>query len=88
MTFMVCFVLIETAAFVLMLARVAFLVTRILADGCQCAVCLEPYTDCVLECGHFFHRRCALRWLRLSNTCPVCRRPQALPISAAGLRSW
>lgn len=90
-----CFVLIEIAAFVLMLARIAFILTSIWARTEnfpkvrfefkrheQCSVCLSSCTDCVLECNHCFHWKCAVRWLRLSNTCPICRKPQTLPISA------
>ena len=25
------------------------------------------------NCSHCFHERCALAWLKRSNTCPVCR---------------
>lgn len=27
------------------------------------------------ECGHVFHHRCLMRWRRLTNRCPQCRRP-------------
>ena len=75
-----------------MLTRIALLLTRVWYDDSevrfvrmrheQCAVCLASGTDCALECGHFFHWRCARQWLRLSNTCPICRKPQTKPISA------
>lgn len=41
----------------------------------ECAVCLEK---CVTEkfrlvCGHWFCHSCQIKWLKLSNKCPLCR---------------
>mmetsp|Transcript_44642 Transcript_44642/g.123731 ORF Transcript_44642/g.123731 Transcript_44642/m.123731 type:complete len:240 (-) Transcript_44642:156-875(-) len=43
--------------------------------GTACSVCLEPLASgCAkLPCGHFFHQDCALPWLALRGTCPMCR---------------
>ena len=42
-----------------------------------CNVCLEDYVEgditTKLECGHCFHYKCILQWLKMRNTCPVCR---------------
>ncbi|TVU04369.1 hypothetical protein EJB05_50049, partial [Eragrostis curvula] len=43
-----------------------------------CAICLEPLrhgAECgeVRACGHVFHRDCVKRWVKKSNTCPLCR---------------
>jgi RING finger family protein len=42
-----------------------------------CTICLNTYEqgdDLVhLECDHYFHKRCARRWLKKNATCPVCR---------------
>ncbi|KAG8232853.1 hypothetical protein J437_LFUL012657 [Ladona fulva] len=46
----------------------------------DCAVCLDSYSHgtviCGLPCGHNYHRRCIMTWLRGDNhDCPVCRWP-------------
>ena len=42
-----------------------------------CNVCLENFNKgqitIKLECGHFFHENCIIHWLKMRNTCPVCR---------------
>jgi len=42
-----------------------------------CSVCQDDYIkdDTVLEmpCKHEFHKDCVVSWLKLHNTCPVCR---------------
>ena len=42
-----------------------------------CNVCLEDYKfgqiSNKLDCGHWFHDKCILQWLKMRNTCPVCR---------------
>ncbi|CAA7409050.1 unnamed protein product [Spirodela intermedia] len=50
-------------------------------DG-DCAVCLGELEGGqrlrrLPLCGHRFHARCVDQWLRLSATCPICRRPVA-----------
>lgn len=43
----------------------------------ECAVCKETFTlsDNAkrLPCRHFFHEDCIIPWLKMHNTCPVCR---------------
>lgn len=51
-------------------------------DHVKCVVCIEEFEvgdiAKVLPCSHYFHESCILSWLRIQNTCPVCRRE--LPI--------
>ena len=46
-------------------------------DGQTCNVCLENFNEgqisIKLDCGHFFHEKCIVHWLKMRNTCPVCR---------------
>jgi len=41
----------------------------------KCIVCFEDMnlSSVILDCGHVFHRRCILKWARISPTCPICR---------------
>ena len=85
-----CVIAFEVAVFALMLFRIVLLLSRVWNDDLrfvrmkheQCVVCLASGTDCALDCGHYFHWKCATRWLRVNNTCPICRKPQAKAISA------
>ncbi|XP_016132691.1 RING finger protein 122-like isoform X2 [Sinocyclocheilus grahami] len=57
--------------------------TRPHAHGLTCAVCLEDFRTKdelgVLSCQHAFHKRCLVKWLEVSSSCPMCNNP----ISAA-----
>uniref|UniRef100_A0A7E4W852 RING-type domain-containing protein n=1 Tax=Panagrellus redivivus TaxID=6233 RepID=A0A7E4W852_PANRE len=43
----------------------------------QCTTCMEMFgleeEVCRLDCDHIFHEGCIVPWLRIHNTCPVCR---------------
>ncbi|EPR78818.1 Zinc finger protein [Spraguea lophii 42_110] len=45
--------------------------------GGECSICLTEYVKeskgIEFKCYHFFHKECALRWLKYQNSCPVCR---------------
>lgn len=40
-----------------------------------CAICHASNTETFdkLDCGHEFHINCLNKWLKLKNTCPMCR---------------
>ncbi|KAI0968784.1 hypothetical protein F4678DRAFT_474205 [Xylaria arbuscula] len=43
----------------------------------QCTICIDEVKVgdevVVLPCKHWFHQECATLWLKLYNSCPVCR---------------
>ena len=47
-------------------------------DNSTCTVCQEDFkigeTVKKLNCDHYFHNDCIMPWLRVQNTCPMCRK--------------
>lgn len=45
--------------------------------GKECNICLSQFEldDCLVEldCKHEFHEKCIIHWLKMNNTCPICR---------------
>lgn len=52
------------------------------SDMVTCLICMDPLLDAmttdlviVLDaCGHRFHFKCILKWLDMSDGCPICRK--------------
>ena len=46
-------------------------------DSC-CIICFHDYKEDdlikVLGCNHFYHQKCIDEWLKISPTCPTCRK--------------
>jgi len=71
--------------------------------GAQCTICLcgldetegdaAPVATVCMPCGHHFHEPCLLQWVRVHNTCPVCRHAleseaQPVPPLISMLQGW
>uniref|UniRef100_A0AC35FP19 RING-type domain-containing protein n=1 Tax=Panagrolaimus sp. PS1159 TaxID=55785 RepID=A0AC35FP19_9BILA len=43
----------------------------------QCIICYSPLTQsntyAITKCGHTFHKRCIMHWLKVSQNCATCR---------------
>ncbi|OVA10267.1 zinc finger protein [Macleaya cordata] len=62
--------------FVLNLPSITLTVEQLQEDNI-CAVCMDEFSTeeevTWLPCSHYFHENCILPWLRIRNTCPLCR---------------
>eukprot|EP00262_Sarcandra_glabra_P000140 TRINITY_DN1022_c0_g2_i1.p1 TRINITY_DN1022_c0_g2~~TRINITY_DN1022_c0_g2_i1.p1 ORF type:complete len:433 (+),score=35.93 TRINITY_DN1022_c0_g2_i1:360-1658(+) len=47
------------------------------AEDAVCCICLAKYTENEelreLPCAHFFHMECVDKWLKINDTCPLCK---------------
>jgi E3 ubiquitin-protein ligase RNF115/126 len=47
--------------------------------GKECPVCQESFKDedevTCMPCNHLYHEECLVTWLKMHNSCPVCRVP-------------
>nr|KYP46777.1 RING-H2 finger protein ATL2L [Cajanus cajan] len=49
-------------------------------DSPSCSICLGVLSNrskairMPHPCFHIFHQHCIIKWLKISNTCPLCRR--------------
>lgn len=46
-------------------------------SGDECCICTDPIAvgdeAKILPCNHFYHSECIIKWLGISNACPLCR---------------
>jgi len=42
----------------------------------ECSICLEINNNKMIKtvCDHEFHEKCLLEWMKISKTCPICRK--------------
>lgn len=42
----------------------------------ECSICLEINYNKITktDCEHEFHEKCLLEWMKISKTCPICRK--------------
>ncbi|XP_049401208.1 probable E3 ubiquitin-protein ligase ZFP1 [Solanum stenotomum] len=44
----------------------------------RCSICLDDYYDkeklTEINCGHLYHFGCIREWIKLKNSCPICKR--------------
>ncbi|KAK4279481.1 hypothetical protein QN277_011257 [Acacia crassicarpa] len=48
------------------------------SNSSSCSICLADYKEddmlrLLPDCGHLFHLLCVDPWLKVHNTCPICR---------------
>lgn len=48
----------------------------------ECCICTEDISTKTLhttKCGHHYHKKCLNKWLKINNTCPMCRNELTRP---------
>ena len=54
-------------------------VNKLSIDGEGCCICMDEYQNTtplrILPCNHHFCKDCCDKWLKINNTCPICRTP-------------
>lgn len=43
----------------------------------DCIICLSEIKSACFsgtKCNHFYHLKCAKKWLNINHTCPLCKR--------------
>ena len=46
-------------------------------DQQDCPICNEEFNETdstTTPCKHIFHEQCLTKWIKISNTCPMCRK--------------
>lgn len=62
---------------------------RTSAEDASCSICMAEYGPedwllRMLTCSHLFHEECAVGWLRVRATCPICREEAAAVVREGG----
>ncbi|VVU94466.1 Ring finger domain [seawater metagenome] len=41
----------------------------------ECSICLLPLkkNKMITDCFHQFHKKCFTKWIKINNSCPICR---------------
>jgi hypothetical protein len=54
----------------------------------ECSICMnsKKNVNCIADCSHQFHKVCLDEWIKINNSCPVCRHAN-LYISKISLES-
>ena len=51
---------------------------KLIKSKMECSICINTYRTNeykrILECGHVFHKRCIDKWIKIYNSCPICRK--------------
>jgi len=46
-------------------------------EDAQCSICMDTYNNVklitILPCSHHFHKDCCQDWLKINQSCPLCR---------------
>jgi hypothetical protein len=54
-------------------------------DDRACCICLMQYepNDILrsLRCNHHMHKQCCDEWLKMNNSCPICRKPAVVQLN-------
>ena len=57
--------------------RCGFFYHKIYAKNSVCTICLEDFIDgeevVLCPCKHCYHQHCIKDWLRMKNSCPMCK---------------
>ena len=44
----------------------------------ECSICHEELNKCIIfttcQCCHGYHKKCIEKWLKISRSCPTCRK--------------
>ncbi|KAH0672552.1 hypothetical protein KY290_024780 [Solanum tuberosum] len=51
----------------------------------RCSICLDDYYNkkilTEINCGYLYHFDCIIDWIKLKNSCPICKRDVTVTIN-------